>query len=164
MDVIAAQTLARKLMDTHGLSHWGLRFDRAAKRFGLCNHTRKIISLSWKLVMLNTEEEVRDTILHEIAHALTPGAGHGPRWREMCVRIGAKPERCFTAQQVVMPTQRPAWFQIGCVGCDWWADRRRASSKMLICKRCQSPVAYRDKRTGKVVQTDSKTRVRIGRA
>ncbi len=32
-------------------------------------------------------------LLHEIAHALTPRDGHGPKWRAMCVRVGARPTR-----------------------------------------------------------------------
>jgi hypothetical protein len=34
-----------------------------------------------------------DTCLHEIAHALTPFAGHGPVWQAMCMKIGANPSR-----------------------------------------------------------------------
>ena len=38
-------------------------------------------------------DEVRDTILHEIAHALVgPGHGHDAVWKAKCVEVGAKPE------------------------------------------------------------------------
>jgi hypothetical protein len=37
-------------------------------------------------------EEIRDTLLHEIAHAIAGHkAGHGAEWKAVCRRIGAKP-------------------------------------------------------------------------
>ena len=51
---------------------------------------------------LNSEEAVKDTILHEIAHALSPQFGHGPAWRQKCLEIGANPNRCYD-DQVVTP-------------------------------------------------------------
>ncbi|MFT3788465.1 MAG: SprT-like domain-containing protein [Tepidisphaeraceae bacterium] len=164
MDIAAARTLARSLMDQHGLKQWAFGFDRAARRFGVCRPSLKQISLSWKLTLLNSEGEVRDTILHEIAHALTPGDGHGAKWKAACVRIGAKPVRCYTDATVVSPARSTAWMQIGCVQCDWWVDRRRTSTRTLVCKRCRNPVAYRDKRTGQVVQTKPGMRVVVKRS
>jgi predicted SprT family Zn-dependent metalloprotease len=164
MDVSTARTLARSLMVQHGLADWSLVFDRSARRFGACSTQRRRISLSWKLVMLNSADEVRDTILHEIAHALTPGAGHGRAWKAMCERIGAKPVRCYTDATVVSPERKAAWFQIGCQQCDWWVDRRRVGNGTLVCKRCRSPVAYKDKRSGKVIQTRPGLKVRVTRS
>ena len=40
------------------------------------------------------EDQLRDTFLHELAHiAAGPGKGHGPEWKEWCLRLGARPER-----------------------------------------------------------------------
>jgi len=130
-------------MREHGLAGWRFAFDHARRRFGCCNFTRKTISLSRPLTLLNTEDEVRDTILHEIAHALTPRAGHGPAWRAMCVRIGAKPQRCYTEQQVVAPPRRPAPLQIGCPRCDWWVDRHRRVTRKLVCRKCRTTIVCR---------------------
>jgi predicted SprT family Zn-dependent metalloprotease len=163
MELHAAEMLARTLMDQHGLRGWTFGFDRAARRFGACFWRRKHISLSWKLTRLNSEAEVRDTILHEIAHAMTPNDGHGEKWKATCVAIGAKPERCYKENAVNTLPRREAWMQIGCTACDWWADRRRTSGKLLICKSCRQPVAYRDKRTGAVVQTAPGIRVKVRR-
>lgn len=92
---------ARELMDAalaqHGLDElgWQGRFDEAKKRFGICKMREKIISLSRPLVLLNPEDEVRDTILHEIAHALAwerhrENCHHDARWRRICKEIGAR--------------------------------------------------------------------------
>ena len=36
--------------------------------------------------------EIRDTVLHEIAHALVgPEARHGPEWKAIAKRLGATP-------------------------------------------------------------------------
>lgn len=40
------------------------------------------------------EEQLEDTILHEVAHAIAGSrAGHGPAWKSVCREIGANPNR-----------------------------------------------------------------------
>ena len=68
-----AHELALRLMRHHNLlPTWKFEFDRSKVRFGKCSYGSKTISLSRHLVELNADVEVRDTILHEIAHALAP--------------------------------------------------------------------------------------------
>jgi hypothetical protein len=138
-------------MIRHGLSDWAFRFDHARRRFGSCQRQRKLITLSRPLTFLNNEDQVRDTLLHEIAHALTPGEGHSDRWRAKCVEIGAKPKRCYGDDEVVSPPRRDASYLIGCVKCDWWHDRRRITGRKLACSKCRAPVEYRVKSTGQKV-------------
>lgn len=80
--------LALKLMAKHGLTGWTLKWDRAAKRAGQCNYTNCEISLSAPLMSLWPVEHAQNTILHEIAHALTPGHGHDNIWRAKFIAIG----------------------------------------------------------------------------
>lgn len=134
--------MAFELMSQHGLSDWHFRFDHARRRFGCCRYRQKLITLSRPLVLLNQENQVRDTILHEIAHALTPDDGHGVRWRAKCVEIGADPARCFDDEAVRSPARPPARYRLGCKRCDWWIDRRRVTRNRYICRRCRSPLVY----------------------
>jgi predicted SprT family Zn-dependent metalloprotease len=94
MELTEVQQIALKAMAEHGLYEWTLKFDRAKQRAGVCRKREKIISLSAPLMNLWTREQCTDTILHEIAHALTKG-GHGYEWQAMCVRIGADPTRTW---------------------------------------------------------------------
>src|SRR2546421_7680141 len=103
MHLSDARTLATELMQKHGLAEWRFRFDHAGRRFGSCRTSQKLITLSRPLTILNSSDQVRDTILHEIAHALTPGDGHGERWRAMCQQIGAAAIRCYDDDAVVSP-------------------------------------------------------------
>ena len=58
---------------------------------------RQEIGLSAPLTAVHPDEEVRDTILHEIAHALVgPRHGHDEVWRAMALRIGCSGERCVS--------------------------------------------------------------------
>lgn len=145
MNLIEAAHLARSLLAQHGLTGWTFSYDHARRRFGRCDYTHKRITLSKPLTFLNPLDEVRDTVLHEIAHALTPGDHHGPRWRAMCRQIGAKPSRCYTDERVISPPRKPAPYQIGCPRCDWWADRRRNTRKHYVCAKCRGPVLLREK-------------------
>jgi predicted SprT family Zn-dependent metalloprotease len=140
MNLYTARHLARSLMSEHGIGDWTFAFDHARRRFGSCQPTRKRITLSRMLTLLNEEPEVRDTILHEIAHALTPGDKHGPAWRAMCVRLGAKPVRCYTDETVTSPPRRVARFAIGCPRCNWSQPRYRRVTRKLVCRRCRTPV------------------------
>jgi predicted SprT family Zn-dependent metalloprotease len=99
MQIMAALKLAQSLMAEHGLrgsGGWGFEFDTARRRFGACHYVGRKITLSRTLVSLNDEKQVRQTILHEIAHALAgAGAGHGPTWRAIAIKIGDYGERCY---------------------------------------------------------------------
>ena len=146
MNLFAARHLAITLMADHNLVGWSFTFDHARRRFGSCRFREKRITLSRHLTFLNTEEQVRDTILHEIAHALCPRDGHGAAWKEMCRRIGAKPERCYQSEDVVTPPRRPAPWKIGCPRCGWWTDRHKRTNRKLVCRACRSEVVYRSLR------------------
>jgi hypothetical protein len=83
------------LMDVHGLFKDDWRWElstRAHYTFGLCKYKRKLVRFSKSYIELNIYEEVVDTILHEIAHALAgPGKGHGYFWKKKAIEIGARP-------------------------------------------------------------------------
>ncbi len=143
MNLYEAAQLAKDLMKQHGLDDWSFSFDHARRRFGQCNYTHRRITLSKRLTFLNPLEEVRDTILHEIAHGLTPGAKHGPRWRAKCREIGARAVRCFTEERVVTPPRRAAPYLLGCPKCEWWVERRRRIRRNYLCTRCGGKVIYR---------------------
>ena len=147
MNLYVARDLARTLMARHGLTGWAFRFDHARRRFGSCSTVRKRITLSRPLTLLNEEAEVRDTILHEIAHALAPGDGHGRAWKAACVRVGAKPVRCYTEATVVSPPRRAAPYQVGCPRCGWWQDRHRLTREKLVCRGCRTGVVFREARS-----------------
>lgn len=105
----ALELLQSKLAE-HGLTArgWTGSLDNAERRFGICRPARKEISISRTLTALNPEQEVLDTILHEIAHALAAietgeNCGHDDRWKAICRRIGARPERCYDGEEVNAP-------------------------------------------------------------
>lgn len=133
MDTERARTLAHSLMHQHGLSDWRFAFDNAKRRLGQCRYSTRTISLSRPLTLLNDEVQTRDTLLHEIAHALTPGAQHGPAWRRKCVEIGARPDRCARADEVEMPA---APYALACPHCTVESPRFRRPKRRMVCRAC----------------------------
>src|SRR3954447_25950603 len=90
---VEVRRLALQLMAQHGLHDWHFVFNRQTRNMGLCRYSIRTIELSIYLVDRNGLEEIRDTILHEIAHALVcHGHGHDAVWKQKCVEVGAKPQ------------------------------------------------------------------------
>jgi predicted SprT family Zn-dependent metalloprotease len=76
-------------MDEHGLTRWKIGWNRAKKTHGMCQHSTWTLTFSTVAFDHIGEAEVRETILHEIAHALVgPGHEHDSTWRSMYRRIG----------------------------------------------------------------------------
>lgn len=102
MDRALAQDLAWKIMKGDNVlatdfvaRGWTFSWDRSKTIFGRCFHHRRMITLSWHLTKLNTEEQVKDTVLHEIAHAICgQGHGHDMTWKLVAQQLGATPKRC----------------------------------------------------------------------
>ena len=97
--LIEIHQFAIEQMNKWGLieQNWTFVWDnRAISRYGQCRYRKREIGITKKLALINTIEESKDVVLHEIAHALT-GAGHGHDfvWKRMCRKVGARPERCY---------------------------------------------------------------------
>lgn len=133
MELDAARDRALTLMRQHGLSDWHFRFDRARRRLGSCHYGQRTLTLSEPLTLLNDAAVIEDTLLHEIAHALTPGAGHGPRWRSVARQLGATPRACVSASSVVVPRAR---YALVCDGCGARLPRYRRPRARLVCRPC----------------------------
>jgi len=130
---------ACQLMAKHNLHYpWVFKLDRAKRRAGRCTHYKKVISLSYHHVILNNDEEITDTILHEIAHALAgPGVHHGPKWKAIARQIGARPERCYDADKVTMPKGK---YEATCPTCKktFHKHRRPKAGRIRYCAKCGS--------------------------
>ena len=69
--------MARRLMDDHGLTGWTLAFVEAKRRLGDCHFRHRVIRISRTHALGGSKEQIRDTVLHEIAHAIAGRRG-GP--------------------------------------------------------------------------------------
>lgn len=89
---------ARGVMADHGLIEQGWKVvinKRLSRALGRCCYSKKTIEFCEDHVKGDSFETIRDTLLHEIAHALVgPGHGHGDVWKRMAVRVGADPVAC----------------------------------------------------------------------
>ena len=103
MRVTDALELAKSLMlKYHVPENCRLELSRQKKALGKCSW-RSIapgfyaatIYISYYFIESNNEEEIKETILHEIAHVISgPHHGHDFHWRMICRQVGCKPERC----------------------------------------------------------------------
>lgn len=71
---------------------WTFKFSKSKGFIGRCSYIDNVIELSDYYLPLMEEDEVIDTILHEVAHALTQGDGHGKLWKAMAKKLGAQPK------------------------------------------------------------------------
>src|ERR1041385_8479007 len=151
MTLTEAQRLALDLMRHHGLldAGWRFRWNSGKRQLGVCRVRRKrvagspgyvevkTIGLSRNLVALNSDEEVRDTILHEIAHALAGVSnGHNRIWKEVCLRVGARPQRL--AGEQVKIAAAPYVIVCGCCQKNLGRRHRLISPRRLSRIYCRS--------------------------
>lgn len=90
MDRNIASKFLRSKLDEHGLSDWHVRLtsDPNQPFLGLCVYRDKSIIINAHHVDIHPEAEVRNTILHEVAHALCPNQGHNQVWADKAREIG----------------------------------------------------------------------------
>lgn len=118
--VADSRTLALELMDKFGLiqNGWKFRFINSTRNLGRCDYKKKLIELERSHCVRHSDKDVKDTILHEIAHALhyiefIANGGtdeqffkrkwtgkrwcrvirpHGPEWKRYARMVGADPK------------------------------------------------------------------------
>ena len=129
--------LAASEMKWHGLSQqsWAVKYDHARARAGLCDLRAKMLSFSRNLIARESPADMRNTLLHEIAHALAGAKhGHDRTWRAIALQIGCDGKRCHTME--LAPAK---WFYRCSAGC-WQVSRfkrsRLGATSKHTCKIC----------------------------
>lgn len=88
-DLHSVRQWAHELIAQHLDDTWSFDFDHARRRAGLCSYTKRRITVSRYLAARYDDDENRQILLHEIAHALVgPAAAHGPAWRRAAAQLG----------------------------------------------------------------------------
>ncbi len=146
MTLTEAHQLALSLMEQHGLrkAGWRFRWGNGKRQLGSAGVKRRVdpvtgrtievrtITLSRHLVRLNSDDEVRDTILHEIAHAIAGlEHGHDAVWKAVCRRIGARPKR--VADEMVQVVA--ARFEVVCGTCRQVLAQRHRRMRVDVLER-----------------------------
>lgn len=129
---------------------------RAKKRFGQCikRNGKWEINISYFMLdenILKDDHHLKDTIIHEILHALTPSSGHKGTWRELARQINIRSKgkydikRCgsfkemgITNREIIKPPKVKYILRCDC------GDRYYARSSKKVrhpgnwfCRRCQ---------------------------
>ena len=124
-------------------------WDNAKNRFGVCRYNRRVIGLSLPLVEGNLDNftQINDTILHEIAHAISvhihgrKGRGHGNFWKHVAKSIGCNAKRCYNSKDVNTPQYK---YTLICDSCGNKSHRRRMGSSEYSCGKCSPRKFNRD--------------------
>lgn len=154
--------IAHHYLQEFGLADrgWTFAWDRARRRAGCCKYYKKTISLSRHYVEMNVYDrplDVVDTVLHEIAHALTPGYHHGPAWQAMCLIVGANPKRCYDSSTVEMPKGKLV-ATCGWCGKQFRRHKRLRRGHWAYCTACgpeRGRLEFRDTTTTTVISGPS---------
>ena len=95
--VMALSLMRRHLTlrdDPSGRDGWYFEWSDRKANYGDCSYLKKRIRLAKGLTKVCSADQVRDTVLHEIAHALVgPGHGHDRIWRAKALEVGCKTAR-----------------------------------------------------------------------
>jgi hypothetical protein len=93
MNLEMIEKLAVITINKH-LTGWSFEWNNRVRAYGVCDYEKKTIYLSRVLTSTRTIEEVKETIAHEIAHALCPGHHHNSVWAAKSMELGGSGERC----------------------------------------------------------------------
>lgn len=125
-----------KLLAEHGINGWVVSFDNAEGRAGRCNFTEQRISYSVLFMLTATPEERRNTVLHEVAHAVTgPNRGHGAEWEANFVALGGNGSAVAYASSESYTEDRYSWIGV-CPTCGDRTGFHEAPEDVWGCMKC----------------------------
>lgn len=131
-DLDRVRIWANALIGLHLDDSWSFAFDNAKLRAGLCDYTRKRITVSRYLAARFNDDEIHQVLLHEVAHALAGhGAGHGPSWKRIARELGYVGGTTHYGETA---TELAPW--VGECPAGHVTYRHRRPSRAMSCAKC----------------------------
>lgn len=139
---IEIENLARKTMDGYQLTNWSFKWSNSKTVFGLCDYEKETIFLSKVLNSVRDIEQIKNTILHEVAHALTPYNGHNDVWKKLFISMGGSGEICSKVDDKVYDVmEKTSKYVLLCPSCNAKSFLHRKPKYSTSCGKCY-PKAY----------------------
>lgn len=160
-----ALQLINQLKTEHNCGHYTVRFtERNKKKYSVanCNWAIKQFSFVEFYVLHMTDDDFREVILHEIAHALTPGHGHDIYFKRVCLQIGGKPSA--TGYYSYLEDKRPEHLQkkinyiYECKTCNHQMKTTKKLKRRYSCPNCD-PKHFNENFILELVQSKKDTRL-----
>ena len=151
MTINQAITIAKKVLSEHTeLRYWSVTTNKRKTSFGTCSYTKKEIQLSEYKLPVMTDAGIKDTIFHEIAHALCPGHHHDRVWKMKCIELGGDGKSRHGAEKfkggeegMRIAAEKIAKYTLTCPVCGavYYKNRRPANSSSCgkHGRRCYDP-------------------------
>ena len=143
MTIDQAISLSKSLLNQYPeLSEWGVTTNKRKRSFGICSYRYRRIELSEFLIPHMTDKAIKDTIIHEIAHALTRGHNHDYVWRRKCIELGGDGRRVGGDDKYINALEsrknfdKTAKYTLTCPVCGDSHGRHRKTSKSSSCGKC----------------------------
>lgn len=120
-----------------GLPDWELKFSNQKRQLGYCRPKKKVISISKAFMETNPFSVIKDTLLHEIAHALhfleAGKTNHSNGWKKFALKVGCEPKRCATGEGLKMPQGNYVGI---CPVCERTTNFYRRVRRSYACNHC----------------------------
>jgi len=118
-----------------GLKEWSIKKNHTKTSLGICDHGKKTIFISTYFMRGPScnYSRVKDTIIHEIAHALTPGQNHNMIWKKQCIALGGSGK---IRDKMDIP---PRNWAMSCRKCKWLKEYyRKPRMDGKVCLKCKT--------------------------
>ncbi|MEZ7827413.1 MAG: SprT-like domain-containing protein [Aquiluna sp.] len=126
------EQMALELFQAHGVINYSFGFDRAIRRAGQCDYSKKRITLSKHFVATANLDQIHQVLLHEVAHALVGrSVGHGRHWKQQASLLGYRHEKLDGAVIAASSAK-----YLGECSAGHKHFRMRRPSSVLSCKLC----------------------------
>jgi hypothetical protein len=151
---ISVMGFARKAMETNFIVDgkvfnmerlgWSLSYNTNKSRLGVCKTRNKQIELSMYFLKANLEacNEMRDTILHEIAHAIDVEirgySDHSENWKRIARAVGADDSRTANVDM----TGAVSKYTATCPNCKRENPMHRKTRGNSACGKCCKKYNY----------------------
>ena len=146
------EALADNLLRTHELTSglgpgWRFHFEPTANRAGVCRHRTRTIAIAVSYALRADRHDIRDTLLHEIAHAIVGPTHHHDRvWKAK-----ARENRLLDRALHHASRTAPAAGFARCATCSRTWVRHRLTARLrrgVRCGRCGTRLAWKPNTDG----------------